>query len=104
MKGTIFSGEKYPEQLSEDKVSVSVGGLKWFPEGDLFHINMNELNFTKRIRGRKPNVGIGIIPENLTRHDCVSIVAEIFDPLGKMTPTVCGLKLDISEHVHLMII
>ena len=26
----------------------------------------------------------------------MSRVAEIFDPLGKMTP-VCGLKLDISE-------
>ena len=27
----------------------------------------------------------------------MSRVAEIFDPLGKMTPIVCGLKLDISE-------
>ena len=88
-----FSGEKPPDHLIEDKVSLSVGGLKWFPECDFFYIN----NSTKRICGRKPKVGIGIIPEKLTRRDCVSRVAEIFDPLGKVTPTVCGVNLDVSE-------
>ena len=62
-------------------MSSSIGRLKWFPEGDFFYINMNELNFTKRICGRKPNVRIGIIPEKLTRRDSVSRVAEIFDSL-----------------------
>ena len=70
MKGITFSAEKPPEHLREDGESVSVGGLKWFPEGDFLYININELNFTKKIRGRKPTVGIGIIPENLTKRDC----------------------------------
>ena len=55
------------------------------------------MNFTKKLCGRKPTAVRGIIPENLTKRDCVSRVAEIFDPLGKMMPIVCGLKLDISE-------
>ena len=97
LKGITFSGEKPPEYLSEDGESVRVVGLKWFPEGDFLYININELNFTKKLRGRKPTAGRGIIPENLTKRDCVSRVAEIFDPLGKVTPIVCGLKLDISE-------
>ena len=53
-------------------MSVSVwgggggGGIKMVSRVDFFYINMKEFNFTKRIRGRKPNVGIGIITEKLT--------------------------------------
>ena len=61
-------------------------------------INVNELNFTRKVRGRKSESGGGI-PEDLTMRDCVGKVAELFDPLGKITPIIVGMKLDIS-HLH----
>ena len=32
----------------------------------------------------------------LTMRDCVGKVAEMFDPLGKVTPLIAGMKLDVS--------
>ena len=39
----------------------------------------------------------GLIPDKFTRRDCASKVAEIFDLLGKFTPIIAGLKLDLRE-------
>ena len=78
-------------------MSVVVGGLKWFPKEDLISINVSELNFAKKNRGRKPQDRKGIIPEKITKRNCVSKVAEIFDPLGRVTPLTSGLKLDLNE-------
>ena len=97
LKGFTFSGQDPPEQLSNDGVSVVVGGLKWFPKEDLISINVSELNFSQKSRGRKSQDRKGIIPEKLTKRNCVSKVAEIFDPLGRVTPLTSGLKLDINE-------
>ena len=47
LKGFTFSGKDPPEHLSNDKNSVVVGGLKWFPKQDAF--STNELNFAKKI-------------------------------------------------------
>ena len=55
------------------------------------------MNFAKKIRGRKLSNTQGVIPENLTMRDCVGKVAEIYDPLGSVTPLVSGMKLDIHE-------
>ena len=95
LKGFSFSGEDPDDKLSADKESVSVGGLKWYPKDDYLMINVNKLNFAKKIRGRKSDSGVGI-PEILTMRDCVRKVAELFEPLGKITPIVAGMKLDIS--------
>ena len=38
--------------------------------------NIGELNFARKIRGRKPEFAVGI-PEKLTMRDCVGKVAEI---------------------------
>ena len=69
-----------PENLSKDGKSVIVGGIKWFPKGDFISINSNELNFAKKIRGRKLSNTQGVMPESLTMGDCVGKVAEIYDP------------------------
>ena len=37
------------------------------------------------------------MPEKLTKRDCVSRVAEIFDPIGRVTPLTSGFKIDINE-------
>ena len=86
-----------PENLSKDGKSVIVGGIKWFPKGDFISINNNELNFAKKIRGRKLSNTQGVIPENLTMRDCVGKVAEIYDLLGRVALLVSGMKLDIHE-------
>ena len=39
----------------------------------------------------------GIVPDEITKRDCVGKVAEIFDPLGRVAPLVSGMKLDLNE-------
>ena len=97
LKGFTFSGSHPPEHLSKDGETVVVGGLKWFSKGDFISINIKELNFGKKNRGRKNDSMNGIVPVHLTKRHCLSKVAEIFDPLGKVTPLVSGMKLDIHE-------
>ena len=58
-------------------------------------LNVSKLNFSRKARGRKCEIGLGIL-ERLTMRDCVGKVAEMFDPLGKVTPLIAGMKLDVS--------
>ena len=96
LKGFSMSGNSPPEHLSQDGESVTVLGLKWFPKGDFFKLNIGEQNFSRKLRGKKPKDSAGIIPVKLTLRDCVSRTSEIFDPLGRIAPIVAGFKLDIS--------
>lgn len=96
LKGFAMTGEEPPDTLSFDNDSVLVAGLKWFPKGDFISLNVKELNFNKKVRGKKSHDNEGVIPLNLTKRDCVSKASEIFDPTGKITPITAGFKLDIS--------
>ena len=96
VKGFTISGYDPPEVLSNSKEYVVVAGLKWFPKGDFVKLNIDDLNFNKKLRGRKSGAGAGVIPEVLTKRACVSKVSEIFDPLGKVAPILGGMKLDVS--------
>ena len=58
-------------------------------------LNIKELNFNKKIRGKNSSKKAGIIPEKLTKRDCVNI--EVFDILGFVVPLLAGITLDISE-------
>ena len=71
--------------------------MKWYSSDDLLSLNIGELNFAKKCRGKKLSSLEGLIPEDFTRRDCAGKVAEIFDLLGKFTPITAGLKLDLSE-------
>ena len=96
-----MSGSEQSEHLSSDLESVVVAGLKWFPKGDFIKMNISEINFAKKERGRKPLHKKGCIPDKLTKRDCVSRVAEVFDPSGRVAPILSGMKLDISDlHKH----
>ena len=97
LEGFTFSGSDPPEYLSNDGVSVMVGGYRWFSKEDTLSINVPELNLAKKRRGRKSLSGKGKMPEKLTKRDCVSRVAEIFDPIGRVTPLTSGFKIDINE-------
>ena len=98
--GFTFSGMGPPEHLSSDGKSVTVGGLKWFPRDDLISISVKELNFTKKCRGKKDGNMKGVIPQKWTKRICVGILDEVFDILGRTTPIISGMKLDVRE-LHL---
>ena len=57
-------------------------------------VPQGRLPFAKKVKGRKIENKIGI-PENLTMRDCVSLVAQVFDPTGWLT-LIAGFKLDKS--------
>ena len=97
LKGFTFTGMKPTQDLSEDGSSISVGGMRWFPETDELTLSISDLNFSKKRRGKKLSQASNIIPEKLTRRDCASKVAEIFDLTGKMSPIVASMKLDLHE-------
>ena len=100
LKGFTFSGKDPPSHLSADGESIMVGGLRWFSFEDTFSLNLpDQLNFSRKKRGRKSEKNLGI-PLKLTKSDCLSKVAEIFDPLGRVTPITSPMKLDMHE-LHL---
>ena len=96
LKGFTFSGEHPPAHLSEDGQSVNVAGYRWYSEKDEVSLNVGDLNFAKKKRGKKPDAERGVIPENLTRADCAGKVAEVFDLRGLFTPITAGWKVDLS--------
>ena len=99
LKGITFSNQDPPEPLSDDGKSINVAGMKWFPKDDVILLDIKNMNFAKKIRGRKPSATSNIIPSKLTRRDCVSKVCEIFDITGKIAPLPAAIKLDLHELV-----
>ena len=97
LKGVTVSGKDPPENLSSDGKSVVVGGVVWYPKTDEVALNIPELNFSKKRRGRKSVENIGVIPEKLSKRDCVSRVYEVHDPLGWVTPITAAFKIDLQE-------
>lgn len=97
LKGIAFSGEDPPESLSDDGVSLNIGGMKWYPKDDELSLNISNLNFAKKYKGKKPVNETKAIPLKLTRRQCVAKVAEIFDITGKLTPITASMKLDLHE-------
>eukprot|EP00794_Sanderia_malayensis_P002417 gene2417-biopygen1303 len=97
LKGFTFSRIKPSEDLSDYGASIAVGGMKWFPETDELTLNISDLNFSKKRRGKKSAKATNIIPQKLTCRDCASKVAEIFNITRKMAPIVPSMKLDLNE-------
>ena len=99
LNGITFSNQDPPESLSDDDESINVAGMKWFPKDDIISLDIEDMNFSKKIRVRKPTTTNNIIPSKLTRRDCVSKVWEVFDITGKVTPLTAAMKLDLHELV-----
>ena len=93
LKGFTISGLPPLESLSATGDSIMVAGMKWFPENDILAFNIGDLQFSSKRHGKKtePNK----IPTKLTRRQCVSKVAEMFDLNGRITPIVAEMKLDL---------
>ena len=96
LKGITLSGSDPPEHLTEDGMSMNVGGMRYFSKQDELAFNLSELNFAKKKRGKKSTGDVGVIPEKLTRADCVGKVAEVFDLNGLLTPITAGWKVDLT--------
>ena len=53
VKGFTFSGFHPPVHLGNEDKSINVGGMKWYPKSDMLSLNIGELNFGKKCRGKK---------------------------------------------------
>ena len=96
-KGTTMSGSHPPEGLSNPDNSINVLGSLWYPLIDILKLKIGELNFGKKVRGKKSAALAGKIPETFSRSDCAARVAEVFDLLGKCAPIIGGFKMDLRE-------
>ena len=87
--------------MSDDGKSINVAGMKWLPKDDAISLDIKNMNFAKKRRGRKSTTTNNVIPSKLTRRDCDSKFCEIFDITGKTKPLTAAMKLDLHELVLL---
>ena len=99
LKGFTFAGLDPPKSLTEDGKSIGVAGMKWFSRDDVLSLDVNPLDFSKRIRGKR-QMPSPEIPKAFTRRQCLSKVAEIFDLTGMITPLTAAMKLDLRTLVE----
>ena len=100
LKGFTFSGEPPLEHLTRDGISINVVGMKWYSKEDLIGLDVGELNFASKYRGKKSTAEESkLVPAILTRKHCQGKVSEIFDIAGKITPLTAGMKLDLRDFV-----
>ena len=52
-KGITQSGQDPDPKFSVDGKSIIVPGLKWFPKGDFLMLNVGEMIFSRKVRGRR---------------------------------------------------
>ena len=95
LKGITVSGKPPPQHLSKDGKFVGVMGYKWDPERDVLMLNIGDFNFSRKVRGKKNEDARGVIPERLTRRQCLGKASEIFDPRGFAVPITSGFKIDL---------
>ena len=108
VKGWSMSGEKPPESLSKDGASVGVCGFTWYPVADIYRLNISSLFIGKKKRGQIPKEILvfdgkmsmeQFVPSKITRRKVTSIVARIWDPLGKLTPLTVRFKRDLRRMI-----
>ena len=100
LKSFTFSGYSPSTSLSSDGESVGVAGLRWYPEDNKVALDINELNFSRKHRGKKSSNKINTIPSKFTRQHCVSKVSEIYNLTGLITPITAGMKIDLHTLVQ----
>ena len=105
VKEWSITGQEPPAELSEDGVSVGIGGMRWLPKIDAFQLNIQPLHFGKKKRGRFPDDlekfdgSFGktideVTPKHLTRRMCTSVAARIYDIPSKVALLALRLKSD----------
>ena len=108
VKGWAESGMDPPLEMSDDGVSVGFAGMTWFPRADFYKLNIQSLHFSKKKRGKFPSnlvkfedtSGMSIeefTPQSITRTNCTSVVARIYDIQGLLAPLTLKLKNDLRS-------
>ena len=112
LKCTVVNGQVIlDKKASSDGINISIAGYNWKPGTDVLGLSMKECNFHPNIRGRKqPNrhsihsgddISIEDFPPKFTRAMAVGKVAEVFDPLGYVTP-IPGISYRSLDHPALL--
>ena len=106
IKGWAESGQDPPADISEDGVSVGFAGMTCFPKGDFYKLNIQSLHFSKKKRGKFPSDLVKFedtkdvsveqfTPKDITRTNCASVTARIYDTQGLLAPLTLKLKNDL---------
>ena len=108
------TGDKPSEIVSDNGVSVLIGGCEWFPKLDSVSTRIPRLHFGKRRRGKldkdteffhatgDQTTDIQELDKfcpKLTRRVCASKAASIFDIWGLLAPALSGVKCLMRETV-----
>ena len=96
LKGYTVSGQPPDASLSIDGVNILTFGILWNPADDTIALNIKEVNFAKKVRGRKSGV-VKEVPKNLTKRHCAAKAGEVFDFNGLVVPLIGGIKIDLHE-------
>ena len=108
VKGWVVTGEEPPEDLTDDGIAVGFAGMSYLSKIDAFKLNIQELHFGKKKRGRYPddmprfNGKFGqtiddFTPKNLSRRMCTSVAARLYDNPGKLAPLTLRIKHDLRK-------
>ena len=110
VKGWAVGGEKPPPDISKDGVSVGFGGLVWYPEIDVYTLNIPPLCLAKKQRGRLPEESFGFDPKkinleeyvqpDMTRRQITRAIAKAWDLCGKLTPVTLRIRHDLRKLIH----
>ena len=107
-KAWTFSGIPPSPVVSKDELSVNIFGVfSWFSEGDIVEPKIPALHFSNP-RGRKSNIVKyfegqseedmeAFVPNPMTKRQAASKLASVWDLLGKLTPVMPGMKMDLRE-------
>ena len=107
LKYVVISGEEPPDNSTESD-AVSLLGYLWNPQKDEYSLNIQELNFSKKVRGSRvkntfpvndtesASKLIASLP-GMTRSHVVSKCGEFYDPLGLFEPYKASLKRNLAN-------
>ena len=105
VKGFTRSGQNPPEELTTNGTEVGALGYIWNPLEDVLMLDIKELCFEKRKRGRRPQPVEGDILEalsyNFSKRILLSIISGVFDPMGLVSAVTAKFKLDMNYLVKL---
>ena len=80
---SIFRETKDPPQLQfkdEEDINIKTLGIGWKAMKDIFLFSVKEMK-----------------PKQITKRECLSIIAQIFDPLGLISPIVVKAKILMQQ-------
>ena len=107
------TGKKPSEISSSNGISIFVGGTEWCPEIDSISVKIPLLHFGKKKRGRLDDkteffIASGDFSDKerlnkfcpkLTRRNCASKAASVFDITGLLAPVLAGVKCLMRDTV-----